>query len=84
MDSFSTSLTGKNSSGTSTENIVDNAAASGVRFTTDPSYNSGHENSTTEEPGCLCQDVTVKITEEKLFKKFYDVGNENIVTKSGR
>ena len=63
--------------------LVDSHAEKGVGFTTDSVYNSEYEMST-EGQRSSHKDIIVKITEEKLFKKFHEVGNENILTKTGR
>ena len=80
---------GTSSADVLTRNPAENiAVAAGITVTDvpDSAYNSENENSPEQQISSqsLERKVTVNLPDKKIWKKFYLIGNEMIVTKPGR
>ena len=74
--------TGNRSSLVSAENHSKNVASVSTGSTTESAHLS--EDNSPEGQGTSQQAIGVKITDQMMFRKFYHIGNENLITKSGR
>ena len=87
LENLSTELVPSSSSEAPTQNPTE-STNTGFAITTDSDYSSDHEDSRNDSQRSSSQplyhNVTVQAVDAKVWRRFYTIGNEMIVTKPGR